>query len=161
MSAWNGDGSAQQWLAAPASQPCVGWEAAGASSAGGQQDALCDGNRGGQLNKLGVRGEGLFPKWNFLGSVVSVAGLTYTVSYSRLLFTFRNGMCKIHSNFPSPGTFSFSFLMIQCSLFLGAASLVVGGRSLLLRIAPVFRNTIDSAFWSISVCWSFMFCPTH
>lgn len=145
MSAWNRASSAQQWLTAPTNQPCVGWEAAGASPAGGQQDSLCDGNKGGQLNRL-CGGEGLFPKWNSLVSVMSVAGLTYTVSYSRISFSFRNGMCKVHSNFPSPGIFSISSLVIQCSLILEAASLVVDGRSLLQRIAPIFRNTIDSSF---------------
>lgn len=89
------------------------------------------------------------------------AVLTYTVSYSRVLFSFRNEMCKIHSHFPPLVRFSFSSLVSQCFLFLGAALLVVDGSSLLLRIAPVFSNTIDSAFWSISVCWSFIFCPTQ
>lgn len=123
MSAWNGAGPAWQELTAPTSQPCLGWDAAGASPAQGA--ALCDGNKGGQLNRL-LGGEGLFPKWNFLESMVAVSGLTYSISYSRILFSFRNGMCKIHSHFPSLVIFSFSSLIIQCFLFLGAGCITCG-----------------------------------
>lgn len=78
--------------------------------------------------------------------MVSVSGLTYSISYSSILFSFKNGMCKIHNHFPSLVIVSFSSLVIRFFLFLGAALLVVDDSSLLLRIAPVSRNTIDSAF---------------
>lgn len=140
----------QSWLCtagahSPHKPALSGWRAAGASPAGRHQDAPCDGHKGGQLNRL--CGEKAF-FLNWASWDLWCLWLAWpTVSYSRILFSFRNRMCKIHSNFPSLVIFSFSFL-IQCFLFLGAALLVVDGSSLLLRIVPVFRNTIDSAFWT-------------
>lgn len=58
--------------------------------------------------------------------MVAVSGLTYSISYSRILFSFRNGMCKIHSHFPCLVIFSFSSLIIQCFLFLGAGCITCG-----------------------------------